>query len=287
MPSIPLEISAAPSRRHDFASRSASAFLLRAVGGTCLVGLLVVAVVLASRRASGVLSAPLAAMPMLVAGMLVATLTVLAQCRHARRIAAARNREITPVDVAALGAPAAVAVFIAAVISLPGTQLAPAALLWSPLLAGQAALVWLHRPRATAADTEPAFDEPRGPLPADATAAATAPVARMAGTFDDTGEDQLAENATQQWTRRTVDGADVLEGLARAVFAAGARAANLHVAICPPFAGAAEVFAEAIDGPEATVTVAEVLPFGVRLDVRLVDACDEDTSVVVAVVARS
>ncbi|RIK82228.1 MAG: hypothetical protein DCC68_07020 [Planctomycetota bacterium] len=277
MHAAPLEI-AAPPRPLTLARRSATAILAHVVTWACLAGLLVAAAVLAARRAQGMLASPLPVAPMLVAGMFVATLTVLAQWRHARRIVASRGRTITAADVAALGSPAAIAVLIAAMITLPGTRFAAAALLWSPLLAGQAALVWLYRPHAIA----PHQRDPELPV-ADAT---SAPGESAPQSFDELGEEHLPDDATQHWTRRTIDGADVLEGMARASFAAGARAVNVHVGICPPFANVPEVFAEPIDGPAATVAVAEALPFGVRLDVRLVEASHAEASVIVAVVAR-
>jgi hypothetical protein len=99
-------------------------------------------------------------------------------------------------------------------------------------------------------------------------------------------DEQLPADVTQTWTRRTVDGVDVLEGLARVEFRAGARVTNLHVSVCPPFAALPEVFAEATEGA-ADVKVAEALTFGLRIEVRRTESGENDESAVVAVVARA
>jgi hypothetical protein len=237
--------------------------------------------VLVVRRAEGMLVAPLSAAPLFVVGAFIASLALLAQFPYAPRILVVRARRIHAADVAAFGAPLAIAVLLAAVITLPGTSFGGAILLWLPLAAGQAALVLLHRRRrvvGSVSDSEAVIDDvtnhfvselPRAELPIGL------------------NDECLADDTTQQWTRRAVDGADVLEGMARVYFSAGVRAANLHVGICPPFAKVPEVFVETAEGPAATVKVAETLPFGLRLEVRLSEACDAEASVVVAVVARA
>ena len=42
-----------------------------------------------------------------------------------------------------------------------------------------------------------------------------------------------------------------------------------HLAICPPFDHMPQCFVEQMDGPPAQVKVARVLPYGVRLEIKL------------------
>jgi hypothetical protein len=281
MPTALLDIAAPLACETPRPHRQASELLVHAVSGACVAGLTVAAGALAVRRAEGMLAAPLSSAPLFVVGTCIASLALLAQYPHVPRIVAARTRRIHAADVAAFGVPLAIAVLLAAVVTLPGTSFGGAVLLWLPLAVGQAALVLLHRRRfvvrgVTASET--ALDD------VNKSVACKLPRADVLGGSND---ECLADDTMQQWTRRTVDGTDVLEGMARAYFTAGSRAANLHVGICPPFAKVPEVFAETADGPTATVKVAEALPFGLRLEVRLSEAGDADASVVVAVVARA
>jgi hypothetical protein len=70
-------------------------------------------------------------------------------------------------------------------------------------------------------------------------------------------------------------------------FTAGQRTGSIHVAFCPPFAAVPEVEVEQIDGPEARIKTAQLLPYGVRLDLKLAAASEEPTSVLLQFSARS
>jgi hypothetical protein len=61
----------------------------------------------------------------------------------------------------------------------------------------------------------------------------------------------------------------MLAGWFSAELAAGQRHATAHVAICPPLAGTLACYAEQNDGPEAEVRIAQVLPQGVRFEIKL------------------
>jgi hypothetical protein len=73
----------------------------------------------------------------------------------------------------------------------------------------------------------------------------------------------------QQITRLRTASGETLEARLRADFAVGQRVANLHVAFCPPFAAAPVVDFEQTFGPETRVRVGQLLPQGVRLDLKL------------------
>jgi hypothetical protein len=81
--------------------------------------------------------------------------------------------------------------------------------------------------------------------------------------------------------RREPDGSETLAGWLRAEVPAAARHATAHVAICPPFAGLPECFAEQMDGPPAQIKVAQVLPHGVRFEIKLDEPGAEASDVLV------
>jgi hypothetical protein len=88
------------------------------------------------------------------------------------------------------------------------------------------------------------------------------------------------EGVVQQLTRsRAANGAEEISGWLRTCFAAGQRTASVHVAFCPPLGAAPELSVEQIDGPEARIKTAQVLPYGARLDLKLAAALEEPASV--------
>jgi hypothetical protein len=97
-----------------------------------------------------------------------------------------------------------------------------------------------------------------------------------------TAVDWPAGNVRQQLTRSTdAEGRDVLCGWLRMDFAAGSRSGNLHVAFCPPFAATPELEVEQLDGPEARIKIAQLLPYGARLELKLIANSPESASVLV------
>jgi len=81
--------------------------------------------------------------------------------------------------------------------------------------------------------------------------------------------------------RRESDGSETIAGWLRAQVPAAARHATAHVAICPPFPGRPECFAEQMDGPPAQIKVAQVLPQGVRFEIKLDEPVAEASDVLV------
>jgi hypothetical protein len=70
-----------------------------------------------------------------------------------------------------------------------------------------------------------------------------------------------------------------MRGKLIAEFAPDERTTSLHVAFCPPFARLPEVEAEAVNGPDVSVHVAQVLHNGARIEVRLQQAAAERINV--------
>jgi hypothetical protein len=83
-------------------------------------------------------------------------------------------------------------------------------------------------------------------------------------------------------------GGDRLRGRINVEVGAGARLAQGHVGFCPAFAAtpAVEVSTD-YDGVEATVAAAEVLPWGVRVEVRLAEPAEEPLEIPVDLLVKS
>ncbi len=83
--------------------------------------------------------------------------------------------------------------------------------------------------------------------------------------------DHPAGDVIQQITRRrAVDGREALSGWIRVPLAAGQRSASVHVAFCPPLPHAPQMTVQQCEGPPARIRAVQVLPYGTRLDVKLV-----------------
>jgi hypothetical protein len=101
-------------------------------------------------------------------------------------------------------------------------------------------------------------------------------------------EADLPLEVTQQLTRSTTaEGADEFAGWVRAPFAAGQRTSSVHLAFCPQFARTPELVVEQIDGPEARIKTAQVLPYGARLDLKLQTPAETPETVVLQFSART
>lgn len=74
----------------------------------------------------------------------------------------------------------------------------------------------------------------------------------------------------QRYVRSETDaGEDLVRGTLRVPFSPGARLATAHVAFCPPFAERPQFEVRQNSGPGARLKVAQVLPQGARIEVRL------------------
>ncbi|HID75831.1 MAG TPA: hypothetical protein EYP56_07520 [Planctomycetaceae bacterium] len=153
---------------------------------------------------------------------------------------------------------------VAVTLSLPGTALAGLLLVWA-LFAAEEWFFWgmVYRRRAktegldvaaaVSAPTEEAepLAEPPAPVEAEPT-------------------DPPAGDVLQQFTRSvTPEGAERMVGWVRVLFAPNQRNATVHVAFCPPFVRTPRVSVRQLEGPTARVRVAQLLPFGVRMDLKL------------------
>ncbi len=230
--------------------------------------LLLVGAAFSWRRLDGALAAPLDWPGLLAAGLFVAALAALAR-GGGRALAGEepRRRRLTLeclVSASALSA--------AAALSLPGTGWLGLALCWGALAAEECwawqSAVWPGRAsRATGAAA--------GHAPEAGPWSAGRPADRPAG------------DVIQQITRRrTIDGREALSGWIRVPLAPGQRSATVHVAFCPPLC-APQMAVQQCEGPPARIRAVQVLPYGARLDVKLVQPSPAAVDLLLEFTARA
>ncbi len=87
--------------------------------------------------------------------------------------------------------------------------------------------------------------------------------------FDPVVDERSNESTTQWMTRQALpDGVDQIEGAIRVSFAAGQRAASIHVPFSPPFAAVPQVECEAIGDDPARWKVSVVYAYGMRVELK-------------------
>ena len=96
-----------------------------------------------------------------------------------------------------------------------------------------------------------------------------------------------AEEVLQQLTRsQGADGSEQLAGWLRMPFAAGQRTASVHVSFCPQFPKTPELTVEQLKGPQVRIKRA-VFTYGARLDLKLAQAAERSSAVLLQFSARS
>jgi hypothetical protein len=225
------------------------------------------AVVVCARRAGGALAEPLPS------AVLLAWMALVGGCVLAFRAApAASFAQRGPATAARWGGTTLLMLLWIAGLSLPGT--APPVLIgiWGIVLAVEA-ISWARRSallnRGTSYYDRPArFDAALG----------TSVIRPTSLVVEDI---ESLEQVSQRLVRKRDDGGEVIEGWLRVELAAQQRHATAHLAICPPLACTPRCYAEPSAGPGADVKVAQVLPYGVRFEIKLDAAASEPTSVVI------
>ena len=230
---------------------------------TCLAG----GLLLAWRRASGAIESP--PTPAALLAVAAAGIAAVAACDAARWLGADRAWALTARCGLAMGV---------AALALPGPW--PIAGRWLPVtIAVVAAVTTIFRPRRPAA-WRPAH-APRRVPPLRGPAPAPPPAAPAT--------ERPSTAVVRQRLERFEESPGIERVRARIVVAVpvGAKAAQGHVGFCPAFGEtpAVEVTTE-YDGVEATVTAAEVLPWGVRVECRLAEPAEEPFDIPVDVLAR-
>lgn len=218
------------------------------------------ALMVAARRLAGALTHPLEPAALLAVGLIVAIIA--AMIRLALQFGRAT---MLLTSLAVLG--------LAAGLCLPETNVT-GKFLFCALLVVEESWAWARHKRRhqTAQDC---------PLPATTPRAAAIPA---------TADREISSDPflMQQLTRsQAADGSEEIAGWLRVAFAAGQRTGNAHVAFCPPLAGTPAFEVEQIDGPDARIKTAQVLPYGARLDLKLAAATEEPVSVLLQFSAHS
>jgi hypothetical protein len=252
-----------------------------------LAGLtLTAALLVASRRVAGALSAPLEVPLLLTSGFLWAAATV--GVREAwNRLSI--DRRHSRLELTVWIAPTAALLLLGAALSLPGTSVAGLAAFWG-LLVLEEVWSWRRAPwrrRAARVQPEPA-PKPSAPQPSNVQMPA-APAERKQSDQATLGVDDCPpEQVIQRLTRsRDSAGVDHLSGWLRMPFAAGQRTASIHVAFCPPFGRVPELTVEQADGPTTRIKTAQLLPHGTRLDLKLSRSVDNEESVLLRFSAQT
>jgi hypothetical protein len=267
-----------------------------------LAWLLALAVILVAwRRLAGALPQPPHPSLLLAAGMIAAALTVL--IRAALR-STVNTPSTSPTGWAGLSSfilhPSSFILSLssflllttfAAALSFAATPLPVRLAFWGVLILEEAWALWpagrkagrgLLPKRPDRVVAEPPPGATGGSPAAGATGFASAAVARADELHGAPGE------VVQQLTRsRAADGSELLEGFLRLAFAPMQRTAIAHVAFCPPFPRVPRLEVRQLDGPAARVKTAQLLPYGVRLDLKLVVAAETSLAVLLQFSARS
>jgi len=272
------------------------AALLRWSFGALAGLLLLAAVLVAWRRLAGALGSPLDPGVLLCVGALLAFVAVGLRMSWDRLALPLRARAV---GWGVRGLLSAAVLIMAVSVSVAGTAPGALAAFWA-LVAAEELWAWRraiwrkHRSRQGKATrdppapppapshAEPAESEPVAPI---ATAVADDVVAPVVSAIPD---DSLpSQDVLQQLTRsQAADGSQELSGWLQDRFEAGQRTSNVHVAFCPPFSRTPEVTVEHVGGPSTRIKTAQVLPYGVRLDLKLAAKAEEPTIVLLRFSAR-
>jgi hypothetical protein len=223
------------------------------------------------RRATGHLGAPLSPGALVAAGAAIA-LAVLAfrsACSPMRLVPARMSWR----DWLSTSVPTVIAVLSAAAVSLDGSPRFGLVGLWA-LVVGAEAASWgvaLER-RQRSRGTVPIIRSKMGLSPSPTPVSSPSLVTDDAELESfDSPVNPLDDPSASQFMvrRRDLSGRETIEGWARAEFVASQRHATVHLAICPPLDRTPECYAELSDGPAGEIKVAQVLPWGVRLEIKL------------------
>lgn len=255
-----------------------SAWLMQFVTGTAVraagVVWLTAALVLFVRRATGHITSPLS----IGALVLVTAVLVCGSCGFRAARLPLRDGRRHELQNFWFLLPTVAHLLVLTALTLEGTSLFGLVLMWGIVVAVESA--WIARafqrrqsarllPRA--AESEP---RPTGPVPAELGATAPAPQER------EWDEERLPEGATQQWLRSRVGDGETLCGFVRVDFAEHERTVSVHLPFYPAFSAAPRVDVAEAGGAEVSVQVAQVEPFGARLEVkRMTGATAADSTV--------
>jgi len=231
------------------------------------------AILIAVRRLAGGLEQPLSIASMTAAASLAALLAAGSRVALPSVFSSANHQ--TPLVVR--WAPALLLAIFVAALSMPGTSTAALAVAWG-IVAAEELLVGIRfrtvarrnfHPPASPREPEPALAvsriatlPPTAPLPIAPFNAAPPLLAPQSP--------PLTSEVVQQQTRsRLANGVDRLSGWLQMSLATGERNATAHIAFCPPFMEVPKISLRQTAGPAGRIRAVQILPHGVRLELKL------------------
>jgi len=259
--------------------RSPWSNLIRCSVATAATLLAAVGVLLVIRRCSGGLTQPIPTLQLLVVALVLSGLAAAWRC-----YCFSADSQFVPDRQLANwlrnAAPGIVLLLFACSLSLPGSSGLGLLFFWSILVGEELVAHWFwHAPRVGATSPRELArreltEDPVQRIPTTAMRPSEFTLERDESTQPES--DSLAvdvaglpDGVWQQITQaHDDDGQQVFYGRLRGEFAVGQRSTSLHVAFCPPLESVPQIFAEQIEGPEVTIKPAQVLPYGVRFDVK-------------------
>ncbi len=262
---------AAVDRTWSLADSPLAARIARFAASCLFVLVALAALLVCLRRIGGALTQPLSAAALVLAALLLAAAAILFR----RWIAATVVNTPPRLQYAAWAAPSAVLALWTLALLVPGTA-ALGLVGFVGLLVAEEAWSWHSIARRPAERVMTPIERTRE------IGAPTGAAAVLAPTIVDEPEELVDTGVSQRLVRRREpDGGEVMEGWIRVEFLPAQRQATAHVAICPPFERTPECFAEPCDGPPSQVKVAQVLPYGVRFEVKLDEPAEEACDVMI------
>jgi hypothetical protein len=226
---------------------------------TLTLALVLAALFISLRRIDGHLGEPLSPIALVVTGAIVATAAAGA------RLLAWRDWPI-PIDrraaVIIRWLPGIAAVALAVGVSLPGSSLAGLGLVWFAIVAEEV-LIW-RRSSAGRAPAAIAQDQRREWL----TPRFVAGVRGEAALLPERDAPSPAGDVVQRLVRTQAAGVDRIQGWLKTELEPNERNATLHVAFCPPFDEMPNLTVVQIAGPECRIKTGQLLPYGIRLELR-------------------
>lgn len=208
------------------------------------MGLPLVALLLLLRRVAGELS-PLPGAILVLVGLLAAMFAVVWRVAWRALEVTGPNETDWRQRVAKFGPPIVLAMLLAA-LSMSGTHWPALGLFWLMLIGEEVFAGWWLFRRLTV----------RPPLAIEP---------------EETAEEEpplLPPGVSQQITRRTESGREVLNCLVRANFAIGEQHVALHLAFCPPLCSTPTAEHEQLDGPPCDIKLTESATYGARLELK-------------------
>lgn len=233
--------------------------------------LLFIALVLIQRRYEGALTASLDGSLLVAASGAVVWLALAIRLAQRRWLCGSAHYQR-----ASWLAPTLAVLITGGALSLPGASVATYVGIWSLIILEES---WAcGAGRWTARQVGPVIIKFIGAKQPSLNAPAVTPLALVTAhdvndleaTESNHAEEAVGEDVTQRLIRTDSNKeGDVLRGQVRATLVAEQRTCHVHVAFCPPFPGVPEIEFQQTEGPPARIKPGQVLPWGLRFDVKL------------------